>query len=288
MVHCPWNDEKGRQAWYRDEWTKSRRHLAGKTVMVTGAASGIGHAITRRLLTDTKADIVAVDIDAARLAAWRDDRDNGWRVTPIVCDLADPDAVDHLPSGVDILVNNAGRLTPASLREVSMRDVEHTLRVMLHAPIQLTRAVLPHMHARGDGLIINMGSVYSLTGGDDKGAYAIAKHGLLGLTRQIALEEARHGVRSVLIAPAHVASPLLTRQCIDEAALLRVPPEDRATALAGQLATNEFVLPDEVAAACVYLTRPEARSITGCAFEIDGGWLAGTRSRPVTPLVATG
>jgi 3-hydroxybutyrate dehydrogenase len=277
MVFCPWTDEKSREDWYRNEWVNSREFLAGKTVLVTGAASGIGHATVRHLLRDTRADIVAVDIDHEKLMGWKSDPD-GWRVTPIHLDLAVKAASEMIPLNIDVLINNAGRLDPGLLYGYDMDLAEYTLQVMLHAPMRLTAHVLPHMRTTGWGAIINMGSVYGVIGGDGKGAYAIAKHGLLGLTRQITLEESCHGVRSVLVCPGHVDSPLLDGQIVDEAAAFGVDPAERERQLRAQLATDRFVTPDEIAANVLWLLGDDARSITGNAYVIDGGWTAGTRS----------
>jgi 3-hydroxybutyrate dehydrogenase len=277
MVFCPWTDEKSREDWYRNEWAKSQKFLAGKTVLVTGAASGIGHAIVRHLLRVTRADIVAVDVDHEKLMGWKADPD-GWRVTVVHLDLADANVTEMVPTNVDVLINNAGRLDPGLLHDYDMDLADYTLQVMLHAPLRLTAHVLPHMRAAGWGVVINMGSVYGVIGGDGKGAYAIAKHGLLGLTRQITLEESCHGVRSVLVCPGHVDSPLLDGQIVDEAAAFGVDPAERERQLRAQLATDRFVTPDEIAANVLWLLGEDARSITGNAYVIDGGWTAGTRS----------
>jgi 3-hydroxybutyrate dehydrogenase len=252
--------------------------LADRRVMVTGAASGIGRAIVDRMLTDTAADVIAVDRDHERLMELKAHR-QAWRLTTIHCDLANRAAVADLPTDVDVLVNNAGRLDPGALAGYDLDAAEWTLRVMLHAPMQLTAQVLPYMIAAGDAVVINMGSVYSIIGGDDKGAYDVAKHALVGLTRKIALENGPF-VRSVLVCPAHVESPLLDRQCVDEAAMLGVSAAAREAALRGQIPTGRFVTPEEVAANVVFLCSPHARSITGSVYPIDGGWTAGTRSRP--------
>lgn len=274
-------------AWRASQALKNGAHLAGKTALVTGAASGIGRAITLRLLAETAADIIAVDRNHDGLVELKDDPE-GWRVTLAHGDVADDAFLDDLPHDVDLLVNNAGQLTPAALRDLDMAAARRTLRVMLEAPLYLTCHVLPYMRNAGGGLILNMGSVYSLAGGDEKGAYGIAKHGIHALTKQIALEESRRGIRAVTICPAHVDSPLLDQQAIDEGALRGVTPEAQRRFLADQLASGEFVQAHAVAGACLWLTTRDARSVTGCAFQMDGGWLAGTRSRVAHPITPAG
>ncbi|WP_232668535.1 3-hydroxybutyrate dehydrogenase [Pseudonocardia sp. TRM90224] len=244
--------------------------LDGRTALVTGAASGIGSALTRRLLADG-AHVVAVDKDEAGLKAWADDP----RVEAMVCDLADLDAVDALPSGIDLLVNNAGLQHVAPVHEFDPDRFSLILRVLLEAPFRLARRVLPHMYARGWGRIVNVSSVHGLRASPFKAAYVSAKHGLEGLSKVIALEGAAHGVTSTCINPGYVRTPLVERQVAEQARAHGIAePEVVEQIMLAPSAVKRLVEPDEVAELAAVLYGPASASITGVSLSMDGGWSA--------------
>src|SRR5947208_4531970 len=187
--------------------------LAGCRALVTGAASGIGAALARRLAADG-AQVLAVDRDEAGLAELA----RHASVEPVPCDLSDLAAVDALPGDVDVLVNNAGLQHVAPIPEFDPDRFSLLLRVMLEAPFRLARRTLPHMYARGWGRVINISSVHGLRASPFKAGYVAAKHGLEGLSKVIALEAAPHGVTSNCINPAYVRTPLVERQVAAQAA----------------------------------------------------------------------
>jgi 3-hydroxybutyrate dehydrogenase len=245
--------------------------LAGRTALVTGAASGIGAAMARRLVTDG-ADVVAVDRDEAGLKALADEVP-GVRAVP--CDLSDLAAVDALPAAVDVLVNNAGLQHVAPVHEFDPDRFSLILRVMLEAPFRLARLTLPHMYAGGWGRVINISSVHGLRASPFKSAYVSAKHGLEGLSKVIALEGAEHGVTSNCIDPAYVRTPLLERQIAVQARTHGID-EDAVVEeiMLGPVAVKRLVEPDEVAALAAVLYGPASASISGSSLSMDGGWTA--------------
>ena len=178
--------------------------LSGKTALVTGAASGIGAAMARRLAGDG-ARVLAVDISAEAVKALADEVAG---VEPLVCDLSDLDAVDALPAEVDVLVNNAGRQHVSPIEDFDPAMFHQILTIMLEAPFRLVRRTLPHMYGQGWGRIVNVSSAHGLRASPFKSAYVSAKHGLEGLSKVTALEGATHGVTSNCVNPAYVRTPL--------------------------------------------------------------------------------
>jgi 3-hydroxybutyrate dehydrogenase len=245
--------------------------LAGHRALVTGAASGIGAALTRRLAADG-AKVVAVDRDEAGLAKLAD---TVAGVEPVPCDLSDLAAVDALPAEVDVLVNNAGLQHVAPIPEFDPDRFSLILRVMLEAPFRLARRALPHMYERGWGRVINISSVHGLRASPFKSAYVSAKHGLEGLSKVIALEGAEHGVTSNCIDPAYVRTPLVERQIADQARIHGINPDAVVEqVMLAPAAVKRLVEPDEVAELAAVLYGPASASITGSSLSMDGGWTA--------------
>jgi 3-hydroxybutyrate dehydrogenase len=249
----------------------AERVLAGRTALVTGAASGIGAAMARRLVADG-ADVVAVDRDEAGLESLADAVPG---VRPVPCDLSDLAAVDALPAAVDVLVNNAGLQHVAAVHEFDPDRFSLILRVMLEAPFRLARLALPHMYGRGWGRVINISSVHGLRASPFKSAYVSAKHGLEGLSKVIALEGAEHGVTSNCIDPAYVRTPLVERQIADQARTHGID-EDAVVeqVMLGPVAVKRLVEPHEVAEFAAVLYGPASASISGVSLSMDGGWTA--------------
>jgi 3-hydroxybutyrate dehydrogenase len=245
--------------------------LTGRTALVTGAASGIGAALTRRLVADGAA-VLAVDRDEAGLKTLTGEIPG---VQPVVCDLSDLDAVDALPAGVDVLVNNAGLQHVAALPEFDPDRFSLILRVMLEAPFRLVRRILPHMYGRGWGRVINISSVHGLRASPFKTAYVSAKHGLEGLSKVIALEGASHGVTSNCINPAYVRTALVEKQIADQARSHGIDENIVIEQIMlTPVAVKRLIEPDEVADLAAVLYGPASASITGSSLSMDGGWTA--------------
>jgi 3-hydroxybutyrate dehydrogenase len=247
-----------------------RVDLAGRTALVTGAASGIGLACARRLAA-AGADVLMLDRDrdglqAHALAVGAD----------YVCvDLADATAVGALDITADIVVNNAGLQHVAAVEEFPVEMFGYMLAVMVEAPFRLIRAALPGMYARSWGRVVNISSIHGLVASPYKSAYVTAKHALEGLSKVVAIEGGPHGVTSNCIAPAYVRTPLVEAQIAIQAKIHGLAPDDvvREVMLA-PAAIRRLIEPEEVAELVAYLCAPAASFITGVSLPIDGGWTA--------------
>ncbi|HET7399418.1 MAG TPA: 3-hydroxybutyrate dehydrogenase [Intrasporangium sp.] len=248
--------------------------LAGRTALVTGAASGIGAAVVRAL-SAAGARVYAVDRDEAGLSALAAAVGPAARIMPVVADLADLDALASLPADVDILVNNAGVQHVCPIEDFPLERFDLILDLMLVSPFRLIRQSLPHMYAQGWGRVVNISSVHGLRASAFKSAYVTAKHGLEGLSKVVALEGAPHGVTSTCINPAYVRTPLVERQIADQARAHGIPQDEVVDkVMLEPVAVKRLVEPEEVAALALFLCGPASASVTGTSFAMDGGWTA--------------
>jgi 3-hydroxybutyrate dehydrogenase len=245
-------------------------YLAGRRAMVTGGASGIGHACAVRLAA-AGASVIVVDRDAAAAEAVAAEVGG----SAVAVDLSDLDAVDRLDLDVDVLVNNAGLQHVAPVHEFPVDRFSYILRLMVEAPFRLVRGALPHMYGRGWGRVVNVSSVHGLRASPYKVAYVAAKHGLEGLSKVVALEGAEHGVTSNCVNPAYVRTPLVEGQIHDQAKAHGLT-EDQVVeqVLLAPAALKRLIEPAEVADAVAWLCSPAATSVTGSSLVMDGGWTA--------------
>jgi 3-hydroxybutyrate dehydrogenase len=251
--------------------------LAGKTVLVTGAGSGIGRAIAEAFAR-AGARVIAHDLVPSALAVAE-----AIGADFLQADLADQDAVRALAQAalaraggrVDILVNNAGFQQIHPVEEFPEATWNRMIQVMLTAPFQLIKYLLPAMKANRWGRIINIASLHSVVASPYKSAYISAKHGLLGLTRTVALEAAPFDVTVNAICPAYVRTPLVDQQIADQARTLNIPESEVIErVMLAPAAVKRLVKPEEVAAFALYLASDHASVITGAAHMLDLGWTA--------------
>ena len=258
--------------------------LAGKTAIVTGSTSGIGLG-TAHALAAAGANIVINGFgDAAAIEETRSSiaRDHNVGVAFSGADISKPDdiaaMIDLAESefgGVDVLVNNAGIQHVAPIEEFPIEKWNAIIAINLSGAFHAIRLAVPAMKKKGWGRIINVASAHARVASPFKSAYVAAKHGILGLTKTVALEVAEHGITANAICPGYVMTPLVQKQ-IPEQAKARGISEDavvRDVLLAAQ-STKRFVEVSEVAALAVFLASDDARSITGTALPVDGGWTA--------------
>jgi len=177
--------------------------------------------------------------------------------------------------GVDILVNNAGIQHVAPVDEFPLDRWDAVIAVNLSAAFHAIRAALPRMKARNWGRIINVASTHGLVASAQKAAYVSAKHGILGLTKVVALETARTGITCNAICPGWVLTPLVQKQIDAIAAREKLAPDAARMKLLGEKQPSlEFATPEQIGAAALFLCSQAAAQIRGIALPIDGGWTA--------------
>jgi NAD(P)-dependent dehydrogenase (short-subunit alcohol dehydrogenase family) len=248
--------------------------LRDSSVIVTGAGSGIGRATALRFAQEG-AKVVVADLngDAAKEVVAEIQAAGGTAVA-VTGDLSDPAVVDEVVTtavdtfgGLDVLVNNAGimdRMSAAA--EVSDAEWERVIRVNLTAPFLLTRAALPHMLAKGKGAIVNTASEAALRGSAAGTAYTVSKHGVVGLTRSVAVMYRNAGIRANAIAPGGTKTGIV----------LDVDPAAHGPKTLGAYMHNvgQPAEADEQAAVIVFLASDAAGNINGAIVPVDNGWAA--------------
>jgi 2-keto-3-deoxy-L-fuconate dehydrogenase len=249
--------------------------LQGKAALVTGAGSGIGAAIAR-LFARRGAAVAVVDRDAA--AAERTAAEitgAGGVAASHVCDVSQPSSVDSLFHAVtaasprlDILVNNAGIAHVGTIEQTTPEDLDRVYRVNIVGVYLCARAAVPIMLGQGGGVILNMASVASLVGIPDRFAYSMSKGAVLTMTRSIAVDYMKRGIRCNCICPARIHTPFVDGYLAAnypgrEAEMMKTLSEYQPIGRMGQ--------PDEVASLALYLCSNEAAFVTGQAYPIDGG-----------------
>ena len=260
------------------------RSLSGRTAVVTGSTSGIGLGVARALAA-AGANVVlngfGAPSDIERLCSDLES-ETGVAVGYSGADMRKPEEISAMIAEtesriapVDILVNNAGIQHVSPVESFPLEKWDEIIAVNLNAVFHATRAVLAGMKARGWGRIINTGSAHALVASPFKSAYVAAKHGVMGLTKVVALEVAEHGVTCNSICPGYVWTPLVEKQIADQCKVHGKSREEviRDILLAPQ-PTRRFVTVEEVGGIAVFLASDAAQSITGTSISVDGGWIA--------------
>jgi 3-hydroxybutyrate dehydrogenase len=249
--------------------------LTGKTVLITGGGRGIGRAIA--LAFAREGARVAV---AARTAAQVEQvaSEIGSNATALVCDVADPASIARMFSDLherfgdaDILVNNAGIAESATLVNTTDEHWHKHLSINLSGTFYCTRAALPAMLKNGWGRVINIASIAGKTGAPYITAYSASKHGVLGLTRSLALEVGASGVTVNAICPGYVDTEMVSRGVERITTRTGRSAEEALETLKKMSPQNRLVTPEEVAALALLLASDEGRGINGQGINIDGG-----------------
>jgi 3-hydroxybutyrate dehydrogenase len=260
------------------------RALKGRVALVTGSTSGIGLGIAKALAAagadialNGLGDLDTIEATRAAIAAEHD-----VRCMFAAADMSRPVEIRRMVEEargelghVDILVNNAGIQHTAPVHEFPDERWDAVIAVDLSAAFHAIKAALPGMLERDWGRIINIASAHGLVASVHKAAYVAAKHGLVGLTKVVALETARTGVTCNAICPGWVLTPLVQKQIDDRAAREGIPVEQaRRELLQEKQPSGAFVTVEQLGGLAVFLCSPAADQLRGQAIAMDGGWTA--------------
>ncbi|MEJ7929625.1 3-hydroxybutyrate dehydrogenase [Ramlibacter sp. AN1015] len=254
--------------------------LRGKTALVTGSTSGIGLGMAKALARQDARIVLNGfgDVQGARdeVAAL------GVEVDYHGADMSRPGEIAELMrfaadrfGRIDILVNNAGIQHVAPVQDFPPEKWDAVMAINLSSAFHTTRLALPAMREANWGRIINVASVHGLVASAEKSAYVAAKHGLVGLTKVVALENATTGVTCNAICPGWVLTPLVQKQVDAKAAANGWSNEEATRRLLGEKEPSmQFTTPEELGELAVFLCSPAAGNVRGVAWNMDGGWAA--------------
>lgn len=253
--------------------------MSQKQVLITGAGSGIGRGIAL-FLADKGFKVIVTDLDleAAKQTVELISSQSGTAVAHKLNVTVQSDIdelIDSLSSPVDILINNAGVQHVEALDTFPMEKWEFLIQVLLTGVARLTQAVLPDMRASGYGRIINVGSIHALIASPYKSAYVAAKHGLLGLSKVLALELADQNITVNTLCPAYVRTPLVEKQIAAQAKEHQLTEQQVIEKIMLEpMPKKAFIEIEELAGCCEFLIGPYAKNITAQTVVLDGGWTA--------------
>ena len=254
--------------------------LKNKTALVTGSTSGIGLGIAKALarqganiMLNGFGDVEGAKAEVAAL---------GVKVSYHGADMSKPADIEAMMAAataefgrVDILVNNAGIQHVAKVEDFPVDRWDAIIAINLSSAFHATRLALPPMQAAGWGRVINVASVHGLVASAQKSAYVAAKHGVVGFTKVVALENATSGVTCNAICPGWVLTPLVQKQVDAKAAAAGISNEDaKRQLLAEKEPSLQFTTPEELGELAVFFCSPAANNIRGVAWQMDGGWTA--------------
>lgn len=251
--------------------------MGDKVLFITGAAKGIGLDIAKAFAADgVKVIISDLDEDQLQTAVSQIEGEASY----IVCDVANEEQVANAIQftidtygKLDILVNNAGLQHVAMIEDFPTAKFQQLINIMLVAPFVATKHALPHMRKNGFGRIINIASINGIIGFAGKSAYNSAKHGVIGLTKVIALETAADGITANAICPGYVDTTLVRGQFEDLAKTRNIPVEHVLEEVLYPLVPQKRLLDvSEVTSLALYIASDAARGMTGQAVILDGGY----------------
>jgi 3-hydroxybutyrate dehydrogenase len=254
--------------------------LNGKTALVTGSTSGIGLGIALSLARQGAAIVLNGFGDAVGPQAQV--AELGARVGYHGADMSKPAEIEAMMAyaeaefgGVDILVNNAGIQHVAAIEDFPVEKWDAVIAINLTSAFHTTRLAMPAMRRRNWGRILNIASAHGLVASAQKSAYVAAKHGIVGLTKSIALETATTGITVNAICPGWVLTPLVQKQIDERSAREGITVEQANRELLGEKQPSlQFTTPEQLGELAVFLCTPAADNVRGVAWAVDGGWTA--------------
>jgi 3-hydroxybutyrate dehydrogenase len=263
---------------------RTGRPLAGKVSLVTGSTSGIGLGIARALAEAGAAVVLNGFGIAAEISKTQDQiaADFGVKASFSPADMTKPEAIaDMIATTItehgrlDVLVNNAGIQYVAPIDQFPVEKWDAILSINLSSAFHTTRLALPAMRRNKFGRVINIASAHGLVASPFKAAYVAAKHGIVGLTKVVALETAEEGITCNAICPGYVYTPLIEAQIEGQAKAHGISRDQVVhDVLLAQQPNKRFATVEELGALTVFLASDAAASITGIALPVDGGWTA--------------
>ena len=257
--------------------------LDGKAAVVTGSTGGIGLGIARALAAQGANVVLNGFGDPADIAQLESElRSWGVHAHHDPADMRDPTQIEGMIANaeaafgvVDILVNNAGIQHVAEIESFPTDKWDAVLAINLSSAFHTIRCALPAMKRANWGRIVNIASAHGLVASAQKVAYVAAKHGMLGLTKTVALETATTGVTCNAICPGWVLTPLVQRQIETRAEAAAISIDAAKKQLLGEKQPSlEFVTPEQIAAVVVFLCSEASSQVRGAAWNLDGGWCA--------------
>jgi 3-hydroxybutyrate dehydrogenase len=254
--------------------------LKGKTALVTGSTSGIGLAIAKAL-AQQGANIVLNGFGDAE-APKTEIEALGVRAEYHGADMSKPDQIEDMMSfaaskfgRVDVLVNNAGIQHVAKVEDFPAERWDAIIAINLTSAFHTTRLAIPAMREANWGRVINIASAHGLVASAQKSAYVAAKHGIVGLTKSVALETATTGVTANAICPGWVLTQLVQKQIDDRAAREGITAAQAQNDLLGEKQPSlQFTTVEQLGGLAVFLCSPAADQVRGVAWAMDGGWTA--------------
>jgi NAD(P)-dependent dehydrogenase (short-subunit alcohol dehydrogenase family) len=254
--------------------------LEGKVAIITGGGRGIGRAMARRFAAEGAAVVIAARTETELRGAVAEIAESGGKAAYVTADVARETECANIVAvarqrfgAIDILVNNAGDYGPVKpVEEIATEEWERVIAVHLRAAFLLTRAVLPEMYARGSGVILNISSLSAKSAFGWGSPYAAAKAGMLGLTRVVAAEAARRGVRVNAICPGPVTETKMSKDLgATLAKRLGVSEKDQLAGFLQTILQGRGQTADEIASAALFLASDQSSAITGQSMNVDGG-----------------
>ncbi len=264
--------------------TLTTKSLAGRSAIITGSTSGIGLGIAQAFSGAGMNVMLNGFGDADKIESTRAGLEEAYGIKAAYssADMTKASDIEAMVADavaafgqVDVLVNNAGIQHVEAIETFPPEKWDAIIAINLSAAFHAMRAVVPQMKSRGWGRIINVASAHALVASPFKAAYVAAKHGILGLTKTVALETAEHGITVNAVCPGYVLTPLVQKQ-IPETAKARNLTEEQVIrdVLLHAQPTRKFVTTGEIGGLAVFLCTDAGASITGAALPIEGGWTA--------------